>query len=108
MRHVLARALLMVLLVAISAPAALAAVEKTLPDGRHVVGIMVPDMECAMCIRAVQGELRHVEGVSEVKVDDVNRTVTVKFDPALTDVKRLQTAIRKAGFTSQPVEPTNH
>lgn len=105
MRLLCVRAVVLLLLTVVTTGAALAGTEKTLPDGRHLIALSVPDMECAMCIRSVQSEIKHVEGVSEVKIDDMRRVVIVRFDPHLTDARRIQGAIRKAGFTSQLVEP---
>lgn len=105
MTHPWARALTVALLVVMMAGVALAGPEKTLPDGKHLIALSVPDMECAMCIRGVQSELKHLEGVVEVRIDDLRRIVVVRFDPSATDVKRIQAAVRKAGQVSQPVEP---
>jgi copper chaperone CopZ len=100
--------LLAALLLLTLALPAWAAPEKTLPDGRREVLFSVPDMECSMCTRTVSAELKRVDGVVELKLDDVTRTVTIKFDPSQTDVKRLQAAIKKAGFASKPVEQAPH
>lgn len=108
MRTLFARLMVLVIVAVAMAGAALAGPEKALPDGKHLVGLSVPDMECSMCIRSVQSELRHLEGVVDVKIDDLRRIVVVRFDPTVTDVKRIQTAIRKAGFTSQLVEPPSN
>lgn len=98
--------LVLVLMMALAvAGAALAAPERALPDGSHAVSVSVPDMECSMCIRSVQVELKHLSGIVEIKIDDVNRVVNVRFDPTATDVRHIQGAIRKAGFASKLVEP---
>lgn len=105
MKTLLKRAMVLLVVIVAMAGAALAGPEKTLPDGKHLIGLSVPDMECSMCIRSVQSELKHLEGVVDFKIDDLRRVVVIRFDPSLTDVKRIQSAIRKAGFTSQLVEP---
>lgn len=100
--------LIVVMFALLTVSAALGAPEKTLPDGRHQIALSVPDMECSMCVHAVQAELRRLSGVVDMKLDDINRVVVVKFDPTVLDVKRIQAAIRKAGFVSQPVEQPPH
>lgn len=99
--------LAMLLLICAIGPA-LAAVEKTLPDGKHQITLSIPDMECSMCTRSVSQELKQLAGVTEFKIDDSSRTALVKFDPAQINVKRIQAAIKKAGFASTPVEPAPH
>lgn len=85
--------------------AAAAAPEKTLPDGSHQITFSVPDMECSMCSRGVGFEIKKLTGIGEIKFDDLNRLVFVRFDPKRIDVKRIQQAIKRAGFSSQVIEP---
>jgi len=84
---------------------AFASPEKVLPDGTHLVTLSVPEMECSMCSRSISSELKRLSGVLEVKLDEVNRQATVKFDASQVDLKKIQAAVRRAGFTSKPVEP---
>lgn len=85
--------------------AAWAAPDKVMPDGSHLVTFSVPDMECSMCSRSVQVEIKRLPGVKEIKFDELNRTVSVCFDPSQLDAKKIQQAIKKAGFNSRLVEP---
>jgi copper chaperone CopZ len=99
--------LLVAILVLFASAAAIAdKLEKTLPDGNHQIALAVPDMECSMCTNSVSTELKHVSGVVDYKIDDVNRVILIKFNPQKTDLKRIQVAIKKAGFASHPVEAT--
>lgn len=99
------RVLILLCALWVSAAAAWAGPEKVLPDGQHLVTFSVPDMECQMCFRSVQSEVKRLPGISEIKFDELNRSVTVTFDPKQVDVKRIQQAIKKAGFNCRPVEP---
>jgi copper chaperone CopZ len=95
---------LMILLLALAMPA-FAATEKTLPDGAHLVAFSVPDVECAMCAKSLNTELRRVDGVQEIKFDELKRVVTIKFDASQTTADKLKQAIKRAGFNSKAVEP---
>ncbi|MBM3464343.1 MAG: hypothetical protein FJX76_19785 [Armatimonadetes bacterium] len=93
------------LLLGLAAMPALAGPDKTLPDGSHLVTLSVPDVECQICQRTVNAELKKVSGVQEVRFDDLNRLVSVKYDAARTDPKKIQQAIKRAGFSSHFVDP---
>jgi P-type Cu+ transporter len=62
------------------------------------VSIPVSGMDCADCARAVERELRSVDGVSEVGVSFTSERALVRYDAALVDRERLVEAIERAGY----------
>ena len=58
-----------------------------------------PDMECEGCVRSIHRALDDIDGVQQVEVDLLQKTVRVVFDPERVDAARLQQAIELAGFT---------
>ena len=56
-------------------------------------------MECEGCVRSIHRELDDIDGVQQVEVDLLQKTVRVVFDPMRVDETRLQQAIEAAGFT---------
>ncbi len=58
----------------------------------------VRGMHCAACVGKVEGALRSVPGVAEVAVNLATERATVTFDPARTDLARLQEAVARAGY----------
>ena len=58
-----------------------------------------PDMECEGCVRSIHRALDDIDGVQQVEVDLLQKTVRVVFDPERVDAVRLQQAIELAGFT---------
>lgn len=58
-----------------------------------------PDMECEGCVRSIHRTLDDIDGVQQVEVDLLQKTVRVVFDPERVDAARLQQAIELAGFT---------
>ncbi len=96
--------LVWVMILAIGAGTGWAATEKVLPDGSKVATFSVPDMECAMCSHAVSTEVKKVAGVQEARFDDLNRLAIVKYDPAAADAKKIQQAIKRAGFACKQVD----
>lgn len=59
----------------------------------------IPDMECEGCVRSIHRALDDIDGVRQVEVDLLQKTVRVVFDPERVDAARLQQAIVAAGFT---------
>jgi Copper chaperone len=56
-------------------------------------------MECEGCVRSIHRGLDDIDGVRQVEVDLLQKTVRVVFDPMRVDETRLQQAIEAAGFT---------
>ena len=63
----------------------------------------VRGMHCAACVGKVERALTSVPGVDEATVNLATEKATVTFDPARTDVTRLQDAVARAGY--ELVEP---
>jgi copper chaperone CopZ len=63
----------------------------------------IAGMTCDGCVQRIEGALRKVNGVSDVKVDRQSATATVTFDRAQTDMPALHDAVLKAGYTPSAV-----
>lgn len=61
-----------------------------------------PDIECEGCVRSIHRALDDVEGVQQVEVDLLRKTVRVVFDPRRVDEAQLQHLLEAAGFTPSP------
>jgi periplasmic mercuric ion binding protein len=77
------------------APAAVLAAEKT-------VTLAVKNMYCAACPHTVKASLEAVRGVTKVAVSYEDKTATVTFDDAKTEVDALTAATTNAGYPSAP------
>ena len=78
----------------VASPAAMAA-------DRTIV-LAVNNMDCAACPSIVRGSLEAVPGVAKVAVSYKDKTVTVIYDDAKTNVNQLTSATTKAGYPSAP------
>ncbi|MCX7994086.1 MAG: heavy-metal-associated domain-containing protein [Fimbriimonadales bacterium] len=58
-----------------------------------------PDIECEGCVRAIHHALDDVDGVQQVEVDLLQKTVRVVFDSACVQAEQLKRWIEEAGFT---------
>lgn len=58
-----------------------------------------PDIECEGCVRSIHRALDNIEGVQQVEVDLLRKTVRVVFDSTSVDAAQLQRALEAAGFT---------
>jgi periplasmic mercuric ion binding protein len=77
------------------APSAVLAAEKT-------VTLAVKNMYCAACPHTVKASLEAVRGVTKVAVSYEDKTATVTFDDAKTEVDALTAATTNAGYPSAP------
>lgn len=68
----------------------------------RTVTLAVQNMYCAACPHTVKSSLQAVPGVKAVSVSLRDKTATVTFDDAKTDVKALTTATTNAGYPSSP------
>jgi len=81
--------------VAVSAASGALAAERT-------VTLAVQNMYCAACPHIVKGSLQAVPGVENVAVSLQQKTATVTYDDAKTNVKALTAATTNAGYPSSP------
>ncbi len=68
----------------------------------RTVTLAVENMTCASCPYIVKESLAAVQGVSAVEVSFENRTATVTFDDATTNIVTLIKATTDAGYPSSP------
>jgi mercuric ion binding protein len=68
----------------------------------RTVTLAVQNMYCAACPHTVKASLRAVPGVKMVAVSLQQKTATVTFDDAKTNVKALTAATTNAGYPSSP------
>ena len=59
----------------------------------------VPDMTCAHCKAAVEGELNRLPGVERANADVENGAVEVTYDEGTVSTEDLKGAIEEAGYT---------
>lgn len=59
----------------------------------------VPDIECEGCVRAIHHALDSADGVQQVEVDLLQKTVRVVFDGERVQADYLKQLIEEAGFT---------
>ncbi len=68
----------------------------------RVVVLTVKNMYCAACPAIVKGSLEAIPGVAKVSISYKDKTATVVFDDARTDVNQLTAATTNAGYPSIP------
>ncbi|MDM7460370.1 MAG: heavy-metal-associated domain-containing protein [bacterium] len=61
----------------------------------------VPDIECEGCVRSIHRALDDIDGVVQVEVDLLTKTVRVAFDAQRVGADALRAQIEQAGFTPQ-------
>lgn len=68
------------------------------------VVIKVGGMTCAMCVQAIKGVLRKIEGISEVNVNLAAEKAYVTYNPQMTSVAQMRKAIEDLGYEYLGVE----
>jgi copper chaperone len=61
--------------------------------------LAVPDMSCAHCKAAVEGELNRLSGVEGSNADVEKGLVEVRYDESQVSTEQLKGAIEDAGYT---------
>ena len=60
--------------------------------------LRVEGMSCEHCVKAVTKAAGELPGVKDVEVDLEGGTVSLGFDPSLSSLKNIATAIADAGY----------
>ncbi|EKF87045.1 heavy metal translocating P-type ATPase [Methanobacterium formicicum] len=66
--------------------------------------IKVGGMTCAMCVQAIEGVLKKIDGVSEVNVNLAAEKAYVTYNPQMTSVAEMRKAIEDLGYEYLGVE----
>jgi copper chaperone CopZ len=61
----------------------------------------VSSIDCAGCVKKVEGNIPYEKGVKDLKVNLDNQTIYIKYDPTKTDKEKLAAAIVKLGYTAE-------
>ncbi len=71
-------------------------------DELSTLKLSVGGMTCAACVRAIEGTLQSLPGVSEASVDLVLERAQVRFWPGQTDARSLIAAVAELGYGVRP------
>ncbi len=69
-----------------------------------VVKLSVPGMNCASCPYMVKQAISMVDGIKAVEATMEDRSATVTFDDAITNVGEIQQATADIGYPSSVVQ----
>ncbi|MFA0847647.1 MAG: heavy metal translocating P-type ATPase [Methanobacterium formicicum] len=68
------------------------------------VVIKVGGMTCAMCVQAIEGVLKKIDGISQVNVNLAAEKAYVTYNPQMTSVTEMKDAIENLGYEYLGVE----
>ncbi len=71
----------------------------TVVDNKQQVKFIIQGMSCAGCELEINNELSKVNGVIAYKTSYANKSSLVTFDKSKVDVKKIEAAINKTGYT---------
>ncbi len=63
------------------------------------IELSIPDLDCATCVRTVEGALGETPGIKEAHVNFATTKAHVTYDPKLVSLADMQKAVKKAGYT---------
>ncbi len=61
----------------------------------------VSSIDCAGCVKKVEGNIPYEKGVRDLKVNLDDQTIYIKYDATKTDKEKLAAAIVKLGYTAE-------
>ena len=67
--------------------------------GKQTMNLSVEGMSCQHCVHAVKSSVAVLAGVDKVEVSLEKKLVTVGFDPGLTSLQIIKTAIEDQGYS---------
>ncbi|MEZ4600032.1 MAG: heavy metal translocating P-type ATPase [Syntrophotaleaceae bacterium] len=73
-------------------------IAKDLPAGEREIVLAVGGMNCAACVRRVEGLLGNLPGVRQAEVNFAAGTAIVRFDQGATNPEQFRAALEGAGY----------
>ncbi len=80
--------------------AATAAALKANPKSKTETVTYVVSMHCKNCVNKITDKISFMKGVKDLKVSLKDKTVTIKYDPAVVQESTLEKTIRDLGYTA--------
>lgn len=66
---------------------------------KQTMDLNVEGMSCQHCVRAVKSAVEGLSGVEKVEVSLEKNLATVDFDPGVTTLQMIKTAIEDQGYS---------
>jgi copper chaperone CopZ len=85
---------------ACSITASTAAASKAKPKSKTETVTYVVSMHCKNCVNKITDKISFMKGVKDLKVSLKDKTVTIKYDPAVVQESTLEKTIRDLGYTA--------
>jgi thioredoxin 1 len=60
--------------------------------------IPIVNMDCASCAKTIEKELKKISGINEIKINILMKKVTVRYDPVLVDLPKIESKIEDIGY----------
>jgi copper chaperone CopZ len=69
-------------------------------SGRHLTVRTIPiiRMDCPACITVLENEIKKLNGVKEVRGNNMTKTLRVAYDPELVELSQIEAAIERIGY----------
>jgi copper ion binding protein len=65
---------------------------------REQTVVTTPDMSCGHCVATIEQEVGALAGVEAVKADLPTKQVTIRFDPEVVTIPRIEATLDDAGY----------
>ena len=85
---------------ACSITASSAAALKAKPKSKTETVTYVVSMHCKNCVNKITDKISFMKGVKDLKVSLKDKTVTIKYDPAVVQESTLEKTIRDLGYSA--------
>lgn len=85
---------------ACSFSAATAAALKAKPKSKTETVTYVVSMHCKNCVNKITDKISFMKGVKDLKVSLKDKTVAIKYDPAVVQESTLEKTIRDLGYSA--------
>jgi len=67
------------------------------------ITVTAPDISCGHCVASITGAVGALDGVQDVRADEVTKRVEVAFDPSRVTRTSIEATMAEEGY---PVQPT--
>ena len=74
-------------------------------DGEREASLVLAGIECSACAWLNERHLRQLPGVTDAQVNFSTHRARVRWDPALTRLSDILTAVRRIGYEAHPYDP---
>jgi len=64
----------------------------------EILNLKIEELGCTHCKEKIKNIIKHIQGILNVDVDNINKKLTIKYNPKIVEVNIIENTIASKGY----------